>query len=55
MVSVNTKQNCGTVTKNPRCTEVFYSKILRYTEEFYAVANRSDDFFYWYRALCPLK
>lgn len=55
MVSVNAKQNCGTVTKNPRCTEVFYSKILRYTEEFYTVANRSDDFFYWYRALGPLK
>jgi hypothetical protein len=23
----------------------FYSKIRRYTEEFYTVANRSDDFF----------
>lgn len=34
MASVNTKQNCGTVTKNPPCTEVFYSKIRRYTEEF---------------------
>ena len=34
MASVNTKQNCGTVTKKPRCTEVFYSKIRRYTEEF---------------------
>ena len=45
MASVNTKQNCGTVTKKPRCTEVFYSKIRRYTEEFYTVANRADDFF----------
>ena len=26
MVSVNGKQNCGTVTKNPRCTEVFFTQ-----------------------------